>query len=249
MRSVFMRRLREPWRHAESSCDSTMINKAMLWERWPHPLSRHAWRTRWKSYAPQRLSSPCSPCFPEFAPAVRYGVPGTPSGTPSGLPSALERPHVVEELVIEMEVRELRVGQGNGGALDQDRDNLGRSRVVSPLSSQGVLDLFGNPLRLLGRRGPEEHENIALVNVLVELALPALAGLQVQKVLKETHVQTLEHLNSLHHLVQVFHGIGYECLLVTACLVTQRLRLELLTSASDERRRPRGGFPGRRKGR
>lgn len=62
------------------------------------------------------------------------------------LPSALERPHVVEELVIEMEVRELRVGQGNGGALDQDRDNLGRSRVVSPLSSQGVLDLLGNPL-------------------------------------------------------------------------------------------------------
>src|SRR5208283_1115055 len=45
------------------------------------------------------------------------------------LPSALERPHVVEELVIEMEVRELRVGQGNGGALDQDRNNLGRSRV------------------------------------------------------------------------------------------------------------------------
>src|SRR5208337_780494 len=61
----------------DSSCDSTMICKAMLWERWPRPLSRHAWRTRWKSYAPQRLSSPCSPCFPEFAAAVRYGVPGT----------------------------------------------------------------------------------------------------------------------------------------------------------------------------
>src|SRR5271157_782216 len=162
----------------------------------------------------------------------------------------LERPHVVEELVIEMEVGKLRVWQRNGWALDHDRANLGRSRIVSPLSSQGVLDLLRNPLRLLGRRGPEQHENIALVNVLVELALPALAGFQVQKVLKETHVQTLEHLNSLHHLVQVFHGIGDECLLVTACLVTQRLRLGLLTSASDERLRPRGGLPrGRRKGR
>ena len=28
----------------------------------------------------QCLFSPCSPCFPEFAQAVRYAVPGTPSG-------------------------------------------------------------------------------------------------------------------------------------------------------------------------
>ena len=93
----------------------------------------------------QCLFSPYSPCFPEFAQAVRYAVPGTPSEL-LPLPSALERPHVVEELVIEMEVRELRVWQRNGGSLDQDRDNLGRSRVLSPLSSQGVLDLLGNPL-------------------------------------------------------------------------------------------------------
>ena len=78
-----------------------------------------------------------------------------------------------------MEMCELWVWQRNGRSLDQDRDDFGRSRVVPPLSSQGVLDLLGYPLRLLGRRGPEQHKNITIVDVFVELTLPPLAGLQV----------------------------------------------------------------------
>ena len=35
----------------DSSCDSTMICKAMLWERWPRPLSRHAWRAEMDVFA------------------------------------------------------------------------------------------------------------------------------------------------------------------------------------------------------
>src|SRR5882757_206040 len=110
--------------------------------------------------------------------------PSMMGGRSTTLLRPLRRHYVREECVIEMQVAQLFGGRGDRRALDWHRLDVRREIVPPLLAGERIIDLLGDPWRRGRRAGPEQQHDIAVVDLAVKLALPAVAGLEVQHVLE-----------------------------------------------------------------
>jgi hypothetical protein len=53
----------------------------------------------------------------------------------------------------------------------------------------------------------KKQEQVAAVDILVELFLPAVAGVERQNILKELRLQNFEHLHALEDLFPILRGV------------------------------------------
>src|SRR5438105_385394 len=118
------------------------------------------------------------------------------------------RAHEVEQVVVEVKIRQSLRRWRRWGAFKYHGQNARGSGLVTPLPAQGVAHLLQHPPRFSCSAGPEQQEQVTVIDVSVELSLPANARFQVEDVLEEADAQGGQHLHALEDLGAVLRGVG-----------------------------------------
>ena len=130
----------------------------------------------------------------------------------------------IDEVVIEVQVGQFFRRRRRRRAFQDHRLDLRRRQLVVAFPLQSVADLLQHPARLPCCLRPEQQEQIAVVDVAVQLLFLAAARFQAEHVLKVVDADLPEHLHALQDLVPVGRSIGDKGLAVALGRLADRFR-------------------------